>query len=80
MRLTDLLTLSSTIGNDVLIAGVNFVKRIEAGLPSSCRVIELTGEATSFPLSALYHIGNLNPALDRFIDSMEADLAEREHC
>ena len=80
MRLTDLLTLSSTIGNDVLIAGVNFVKRIEAGLPSSCRVIELTGEATSFPLSALYHIGNLNPALDRFIDFMEADLAEREHC
>ena len=80
MRLTDLLTLSSTIGNDVLIAGVNFVKRIEAGLPSSCRVIELTGEATSFPLSALYHIGNLNPALDRFVDFMEADLAEREHC
>lgn len=80
MRLTDLLTLSSTIGNDVLIAGVNFVKRIEAGLPSSCRVIELTGEATSFPLSALYHIGNFNPALDRFIDFMEADLAEREHC
>ena len=61
MRLTDLLTLSSTIGNDVLIAGVNFVKRIEAGLPSSCRVIELTGEATSFPLSALYHIGIAMP-------------------
>ena len=78
MSLTDLLPATANLGNDVLILGTNFVRRVGAGIDSFCSQIPITGTDVALPISALYCIDNPNPILDEAIEAIEEAAQNRE--
>lgn len=73
MRLGDLLSASSMLENDVFIVGSSFMKRIEAGLTTLCKILPIADEDAFFPISAIYSLDRFNPLLDRFIELLETE-------
>lgn len=68
MKITDLLTTTASICDDVLIMGENYVKRIETGIAPFCVQVPLCDDDAFFPLSAVYRTDRENPMLDEAID------------
>lgn len=70
MRLTDLVTASANLENDILILGVNFVNRIGVGITPFCTRVPFADDDAAFPLSALFRADDDNPILAEAIETM----------
>lgn len=70
MILTDLVTVTFSMGDDVLILGTNFIQRIGLGLSPLCKQIPIEDEMANFPIAAIYWADNTNPIFEEVLASL----------
>lgn len=68
MRQIDLLTIAANLESDIMVLGMNFVKRIYNGSSLFAKVVPIVDEDAYMPLSALFMMNNDNPILSEAID------------
>lgn len=70
MILTDLVTITFNMGDDILVLGTNFIQRIGLGLSPLCKQIPIEGDLAHFPISAIYWADNTNPVFEEVLASL----------
>ena len=68
MRQIDLLTIAANLGSDIMVLGMNYIKRIGSGSSMFAKVVPISDEDAYIPLSALFHMDNANPILQEALD------------
>lgn len=72
MRQIDLLTIAANLGSDIMVLGMNYIKRIGSGSALFAKVVPIADEDAYIPLSALFHMNNGNPILQEALDLIAA--------
>lgn len=71
MMLTDLVTVTFNMDNDILVLGTNFIQRIGLGFSPLCKQIPIEGDLAHFPISAIYWADNANPIFREVLEALE---------